>query len=91
MGKPVVFKRGEDVGEVEQLLLASMEDRLDTKRQKRRGVERERRIYRNYMSVLIELYRQHNTVESIPIFLKVFSLLVTSGLFFPRSAGGCGS
>ena len=37
---------------------------------------------------MIELCRQHNTVDKLPIFRKLFSLLVVSGLFFPRSAGG---
>jgi len=37
---------------------------------------------------MIELCRQHNTVDSFPMFRKLFSLLVLSGLFFPRSAWG---
>jgi len=88
MGREVVFRRGDSAGELEQLVMATMEARLETERQRRRGDRNESRIYRNYVAVMIELYRWHNTVDRLPIFRKLFSLLVVSGLFFPRSAGG---
>jgi len=48
------------------------------------------RMYRNYVAVMIELCKQHNTVEQLPMFQKLFSLLVVRELFFARSAGaGC--
>ena len=87
-GKPVVFNRGEDAGEVEQLMLAAMEGRLEGEWKKRRGVQTDSCIYGNYVSVMIDLCRQHNAVESIPMFLRLFSLLVMSGLFFLHSVGG---
>jgi len=37
---------------------------------------------------MIELCQQHNTVKSLPMFRKLFSLLVLSGLFFSHSVGG---
>jgi len=45
-------------------------------------------IYRNYVAIMIALCRQHNIGDSLPMFQKLFSLLVLSGLFFPRSTGG---
>ena len=39
------------------------------------------RIYRNYVVVMIDLCKHDNTVESLPMFQKLFSLLVMSGLF----------
>jgi len=87
-GREVVFRRGDSAGEVEQLVMAAMEASLEKERQRRRGDRTDSRIYRNYVAVMIELCRQHNTVNSLPMFRKLFSLLVVSGLFFPRSAGG---
>jgi len=37
---------------------------------------------------MIDLCRQYNTVESVSMFQKLYTLLVLSGLFFPRNAGG---
>ena len=83
-----MFKKGEGTREVEQLLMVVREDRLERERQKWRGVQTDSRIYRNYLCVMIYLCRQYNSFESIPIFRKLFSLLVMSGLFFSHSAGG---
>jgi len=63
MRRQVVFHRGEGVGEVEQLVMTAMEERLDRERQRRQGDRMESRIYRNYVAVMIELCKQHNTVE----------------------------
>jgi len=87
-GREVVFSRGDSVGEVEQVVMAAMEARLERDRQRRRGDRKNRRIYRNYVAVMIELCRQHNTLDRLSMFRKLFSLLVLSGLFFPCSAGG---
>ena len=88
IGSEVVFRRGEGGGEVEQLVMMAMEERLDRERRRRRGDKMESRIYRNYVAVMIDLCKQHNSVEQLPLFRKLFSLLVLSGLYFPRSAGG---
>ena len=88
IGREVVFGRGDSVGEVEQVVVVAMEARLERERQRRRGDRKDRRIYRNYVAVMIELCRQHNTLDRLPMFQKLFSLLVLSGLFFPRRAGG---
>ena len=73
---------------MEQLVMTAMEERLDRERGRRRGDKMESRIYRNYVAVMIELCKQQSTVEQLPLFRKLFSLLVLSGLYFPRSAGG---
>ena len=83
-----MFKRGEGADKVEQLLMVAMEDQLERERQRLRGVHIDVHIYRNYVSIMIDLCRHHHEVGSIPMFLKLFSLLVMSGLFFPCSAGG---
>jgi len=88
IGRPVVFERHEDVGQVEQLLTAAMEEQLQTEQEWRRIGEMGMRIYRNYVSVLIDLCQRHNTLESVAIFRKLYTLLVLSGLFFPRCTGG---
>ena len=83
-----MFRRGDSAGELEQLVMATMEARLETERQRRRGDRKESGIYKNYVAVMIELCKHHNIVDRLPIFPKLFSLLVVRGLFFPRSAGG---
>jgi len=45
-------------------------------------------VYKNYVFVIIELCWQHNMVEILPIFHKLFTLLGLSGLFFPLSVSG---
>jgi len=67
--------------------MAMMEERLEREKQRCRVDRMDNRIYRNYVVVMIELCEQHNTVEQLPMFQKLFSLLVVSGLFFPRSVG----
>ena len=88
IGREVVFHRGEGVGEVEQLVITAMEERMERERQRRRADRMESRLYRNYVGVMIDLCKQHDTVEQLPMFRKLFSLLVLSGLYFSRSAGG---
>ena len=86
-----MFDRRDEVGEVEQLLMAAIEDQLERERQWLETGDTDMRIYRNYVFVLIDLCRQHNTVETVAMFQKLYTLLVLGGLFFPRSAGGwCG-
>ena len=87
-GRQVVFKRGDSAGEVEQLVMTAMEERLDKERQKHRGNRAEGRIYRNYVAVIIALCRQYSSGDRIPMFRKLFSMLVLSGLFFAHTAGG---
>jgi len=86
-GRPVVFERHDHVGEVEQLLTVATEGRLQKERQRCGTGDTNMRIYRNYVSVPIDLCRQHNIVESVAMFRKLYALLVLSGLFFPRSTG----
>jgi len=68
--------------------MTAMQERLHRERQRQRADRMESCIYRNYVAVMIELCKQHNTVEQLPMFWKLFSLLVLSGLYFPQSAGG---
>jgi len=90
-GREDVFRMGDSAGEVEQLVMATMEARLERERLRGKGGEGIgwTTTYRNYVAVMIELCRQHNTVDSLPMFQKFFSLLAVSGLFFLHSAGGC--
>ena len=57
--RPVVFKRGEDMGEVDQLLIGAMDNRLTRERNWPQtvgtmGVH----IYRNYASMMLDLCRR---------------------------------
>ena len=88
-GREVVFTRGDSAGEVEQVVMAAIEERLEKERQRRRGERTDSRIYRNYVAVIIALCKQYSSGDSIPMFRKLFSLLVLSGLFFARTARGC--
>jgi len=61
-GRQVIFHSGEGAREMEQLVLAAMEERLERERQRRQGDQMDSRIYRNYVAVMIELCKQHNTI-----------------------------
>jgi len=86
--KRIAFKRGEGAYEVEEVLKGAMEERVVRERERRRTARMDLRIYRNYVSVLLDLCRVHNTVDSVGLFTKLYSLLVVSGLLFPRTPGG---
>ncbi|KAJ8422510.1 hypothetical protein Cgig2_010631 [Carnegiea gigantea] len=87
-GKPVLFQRSEVSVEVEGLLKGAIDDHVSHKCGKIRTLQKDMRIYRNYISVLLELYRSNNTRDKVGIFTKLYALLVVSGLLFPRCAGG---
>jgi len=70
------------------MLKGAMEKRMCRERQRRRTAQKNVRIYRNYVSVLLELRGLNNTVERVPMFKKLYTFVVVSGLFFPRGAGG---
>jgi len=40
------------------------------------------------VAVMVELCKQNNTTESLGLFRRLYSLLVMSGLLFPRTVGG---
>jgi len=88
MGREVVFRRSDSAGEVEQVVMAAMESRLERERQRQRGDRMDSHIYRNYVAVMIALCRQHKIGDSLPMFRRFFSLLVLSRLFFLRSVAG---
>ena len=46
------------------------------------------RIYKNYVSGLLELCRLDNSIESVGLFRKLYALLVLSGLLFLHYAEG---
>ncbi|KAJ8420215.1 hypothetical protein Cgig2_021429 [Carnegiea gigantea] len=79
--KHITFKRSNGAREVEEVLKGARQRRVSSERQRRRIVQKDMRIYKNYVSVLLELCRVNNTVE-------IVTLLVVSGLLFPQSAGG---
>ncbi|KAJ8442638.1 hypothetical protein Cgig2_003682 [Carnegiea gigantea] len=86
--KLVTFKRSDGGSEVEQVLKGAMEERVCRERQRRRTAQKDMRIYRNYVSVLLKLCRVNNTVERVALFKKLYTFLVVSGLLFPHDAGG---
>jgi len=57
IGRPIVFERGEGARKVEQILMAVMEDRLERERLRLRHqtVQTDEHIYRNHVSVMIDL------------------------------------
>ncbi|KAJ8433190.1 hypothetical protein Cgig2_025581 [Carnegiea gigantea] len=87
-GKRITFKKSEGTSEVEEVLKGAMEERVSRERQMWRIVQKDMRIYKNYVSVSLKLCRMHNTMETVGLFRKLYSLLVVSGLFFPWCAGG---
>ncbi|KAJ8446950.1 hypothetical protein Cgig2_006578 [Carnegiea gigantea] len=86
-GKRIAFERSNGGNQVEQVLKGAMEEHVCRERQRRRTGQKDMRIYRNYVSVLIELFRVSNTVERVTMFKKLYTFLVVSGLLFPRGAG----
>ena len=87
-GKPVLFQCTEVFGEVEGVLKGAMDDHVSRERGKRRTLQKDMRIYRNYISVLLDLCRSNNTRDKEVMFTKWYALLVVSGLLFQRCAGG---
>ena len=61
-GREVMFHRGDGAGKVERLVMAAMEESLERERQWWRGDRTDNRIYRNYVTIMIELCR-HNTTQ----------------------------
>jgi len=70
------------------VLNEAMDEHVSQEGQRRRTVDKNMHIYRNYVSILLEQCRRHNTVETVGLFRKLYTLLVVSGLFFPQCAGG---
>jgi len=64
-----------------------MDSHLARERSKRRSARSDVRLYINYVAVMVELCKQNNTPDSLGLFRKLYSLLVMSGLLFPRTAG----
>ncbi|KAJ8426097.1 LOW QUALITY PROTEIN: hypothetical protein Cgig2_001265 [Carnegiea gigantea] len=86
--KQVTFDRGIGASEVEEVIKVAMEDHLANERNRRRSALSDVRLYRNYMVVMVELCKQNNTAKSLELFRKLYTLLVISGILFPRTAGG---
>ncbi|KAJ8429907.1 hypothetical protein Cgig2_025337 [Carnegiea gigantea] len=87
-GKRIAFERSNGGSEVEQVLKGAMEERVCRERHRRRIAQKDVHIYRNYVSVLLELCRVNNTVERVAMFKKLYTFLVVSRLLFPWGAGG---
>jgi len=85
-GKHVIFDQGAGASEVEDVIKASMDDHLSKERSKQRTARLDVRLYRNYVSIIVELCKQNNTPERLNLFRKLYSL-VMSGLLFPRTTG----
>ncbi|KAJ8420054.1 hypothetical protein Cgig2_006341 [Carnegiea gigantea] len=87
-GKQVTFEQGKGACEVEDVIKATMDDHLSRQRSRRCTTHLDVKLYRNYVSVTVELCKQNNTPRMLGLFRKSYSLLVLSGLLFPRSVGG---
>ena len=87
-GKPFSFEHSEVTYEIQELLKTAMDDHASRDRGKRRTLQKDTRIYRNYISMLLDLCRLNNTRDIVGIFTKLCALLVVSGFLFPRCAGG---
>ncbi|KAJ8423848.1 hypothetical protein Cgig2_000974 [Carnegiea gigantea] len=87
-GKPVSFQRSEASGEVEELLKGAINDYVSRERGKRRTLQKDMQICRNYIPVLFKLCRSNNTRDKVGIFTKLYALLDVRRLLFPRCAGG---
>jgi len=87
-GKQVTFEWGQGACEVEEVIKAAMDDHLTRERRRRRTGQTHMRFYGNYVSVILNLCKQNNTSKRLGLFTKLYSLLVMSGLLFPRSARG---
>ncbi|KAJ8432257.1 hypothetical protein Cgig2_013910 [Carnegiea gigantea] len=74
IGKQVTFDRGIGASEVEEVIKAAMEDHLAKERNRRRSARSDVRLYRNYVPVMMELYKQKNNPESLALFRKLYSL-----------------
>ncbi|KAJ8446761.1 hypothetical protein Cgig2_000772 [Carnegiea gigantea] len=68
--KRVAFERSEDTSEVEELLKEAMKECVSRERQRRRTVQR---IYRNYVSISLELCKMNNKVETIGLFRLLYA------------------
>ena len=87
-GRHVTFDQVEAPCEVEDVVKASMDNYMSRERARQRTGHADMRMYRNYVSGIIELCKQNNTLERLGLFTKLYALLVMSGLLFPRIAGG---
>ena len=45
-------------------------------------------MYKNFLSIIVNLCKKNSTPKKLGLFIKLYSLLVLSGLFFSYSAGG---
>ncbi|KAJ8445205.1 hypothetical protein Cgig2_024411 [Carnegiea gigantea] len=74
-GKPILFQCSEASSEVEKLLKGTMDDYVSRERGKRRTLQK-------------DMQMSNNTRDKVGIFTKLYTLLVVSGLLFPRCTGG---
>ncbi|KAJ8428316.1 hypothetical protein Cgig2_015466 [Carnegiea gigantea] len=74
--------------EVEDVIKVATDDHLSRERSRRQTARSDVRLYRNYMSVIVELCKQNNTPKRLRLFTKLYSLLVMSELLFPCMVGG---
>ena len=84
----MTFNWGAGASEVEDVINAAVGNHLTRERSSRRSARSDVRMYRNYVSVIMELCNQNNTPKRLGLFRKLYSLLVMNGLLFPRTASG---
>ena len=73
---------------MEDVITVAMDDHLSRETSRRQTARSDVRLYRNYMSVIVELCKQNNTPKRLGFFTKLYSLLVMSELLFLHTAGG---
>ena len=88
IGKCIVFERSEGTSEVEEVLKGAIKECVSQERKRKRTLHNNMCIYSNYISILLKLCRIHNTVETVSLFKKLYSLLVMSRLLFPQCIEG---
>ncbi|KAJ8423477.1 hypothetical protein Cgig2_013520 [Carnegiea gigantea] len=82
-GRHVTFEEGQGTCEVEEVMKAAINDHLARERARRWTDRPDMRMYRNYISIIVDLCKENNTLERLGLFTKLYALLVMSGLLFP--------
>ncbi|KAJ8422969.1 hypothetical protein Cgig2_002580 [Carnegiea gigantea] len=75
-GKCVTFERSDGGSEVEEVLKGAMEECVSRERKRQRTAQKDVRIYRNCVSILLELRRVNNIVEIVALLKKLYTFLV---------------
>jgi len=67
-GRHVTFEQEEAPCEVKDVVKAAMDDHMSRERARRRTGRADMRMFWNYVSVIIELCKQNNTLDKLGLF-----------------------